>query len=365
MVVSALDQKISRRNVHRQKPVFKLIVNPNFKVKKQALRSGFFSSLFKPQVTKSKKRKSKILTVCLILGVAIIICILGSPIFSQNKELHEFVFPDNQNTVFELLQDELLGSQPEQPIQRSDSAVMRSLKTSIYKVKNGDTLSGIAKKFGLNIGTIISFNNISNARSMSIGAKLKIPNFNGLLYTVKSGDSLSRISKQYNISLNNLLDWNNIESSLLKKKQTLFLPGAELSTKELNDIIGQLFICPTAGRLTSGFGWRNSPFTGVREMHRGIDLANSLGTKIVAAREGRVSKIGYDPIYGNFIIISHNDGFHTLYGHLKTIHVSKGTYVKQGQTIAAMGVTGLSTGSHLHFSIFKNGKAINPLIYLK
>lgn len=366
MVVSTLNQTILKRNTHNKKPVFKLIVNPKFKVKKKSLGKRFFSSLFKPQAVKLKKRKHKILTVCLILGTALIFWVLSSPIFSQNKEVNEFVFPDNENTLFGRLRDELSDSQTETPVrERSDSVVMRSIKTSVYKVKNGDTLSGIANKFGLHMGTIISFNNLTNARSLTIGKKLKIPNFNGLLYTVKSGDSLSRISKQYNISLNNLLDWNNLETSVLKKNQTLFLPGAELSTKELNDIIGQLFIYPTRGRLTSGFGWRNSPFTGVREMHRGIDLANGIGTKIVAAREGKVTKTGYDPIYGNFIIISHNDGFHTLYGHLKTIYIAKGAYVKQGQKIAAMGISGLTTGSHLHFSIFKNGTAINPLIYLK
>ncbi|MEJ2665011.1 MAG: M23 family metallopeptidase [Spirochaetia bacterium] len=124
-------------------------------------------------------------------------------------------------------------------------------------------------------------------------------------------------------------------------------------------------IYPTRGRLTSGFGWRNSPFTGRRELHRGIDLANVPGTSVFASRAGKVSKIGYDHIYGNFIIISHGDGFHTLYGHLKRILVSKGKIVAQGQRIGFMGATGLVTGPHLHFSIFKNGKAINPLIYLK
>jgi murein DD-endopeptidase MepM/ murein hydrolase activator NlpD len=365
MVVSAQNQRIAKRNSHNRKPVFKLIVNPHFKTKKKSTLSGLFSFIKKMRPVKNEKRKKSLLTLSLFLSILVVLWIVGAPIFSQDKELKEFVFPENQNTLFNSLYDQLLVSEVETTPQRQDSAVIRSLKTSVYKVKSGDTLSGIAKHFGLNMGTIISFNKINNARSLGLGTKLTIPNYNGLLYKVKTGDSLNLISKRYNISLNNLLDWNNLETSVLKKNQILFLPGAELSTKELNDIIGQLFIYPTLGRLTSGFGWRNSPFTGVREMHRGIDLANAIGTKIIAAREGRVTKTGYDTIYGNFIIISHNDGFHTLYGHLKTIYVAKGSYVKQGQKIASMGISGLTTGSHLHFSIFKNGKAINPLIYLK
>ena len=100
MVVSALNQKISKRNIHSNKPAFKLIVNPNFKVKKQSEKSKIFSFRFKPHPFKGKKRKYKILTLCLVFAAIIVFCMLGTPILSQNRELHEFVFPDNQNTLF-------------------------------------------------------------------------------------------------------------------------------------------------------------------------------------------------------------------------------------------------------------------------
>lgn len=301
----------------------------------------------------------------MVLALVTALLVVCFPIFSQNREIKEFVFPDQGRSIVGLLHDELASYYTQAPASSGVPAALKTLKTTVYTVKNGDTLSGVASRFNLSLGTIIGFNNITDARAITIGTRLTIPNHNGLLYTVKTGDSLSRISQNYNVSLNNLLDWNRLESSVLIKGQRLFLPGAVLSAKTIDSVLGKLFIYPTRGRLTSGFGWRNSPFTGVRELHRGVDLANNIGTLVVASRTGRVSKTGYDAVYGNFIIISHDDGFHTLYGHLSKILVSKGAYVKQGQKIGLMGTSGLTTGPHLHFGVFKNGQAVNPFIYIK
>ena len=111
---------------------------------------------------------------------------------------------------------------------------------------------------------------------------------------------------------------------------------------------------PTVGELSSGFGYRWG------RLHSGIDLANDIGTKVRASKAGRVSYAGWYSGYGNTVVIEHDQGYTTLYGHLNESIVRNGQYVQGGQVIAYMGSTGDSTGPHLHFEVQKNGVPINP-----
>jgi murein DD-endopeptidase MepM/ murein hydrolase activator NlpD len=245
-------------------------------------------------------------------------------------------------------------------------AVLKSLKVGSYTVRRGDTLSQIAQSLRLDIGTLISFNGIRDARSLSAGAVLKVPNSNGLSYKVRRGDSLEKIARSFSVPLETILDFNSLTSSIIRAGQELFIPGAKMSTAEINKVLGNMFIYPVSGRITSRFGDRNDPFTGVVRAHNGIDIANNTGTPIAAAMAGDVASAGFNANYGNYVIIKHTGTvYQTLYGHLSKILVSRGQTVRQGQTIGLLGNTGYSTGPHLHFSVFKNGEAVDPLKYLK
>ena len=242
--------------------------------------------------------------------------------------------------------------------------IIDSITTTSYAVRNGDTISRIAQRFNLGMDTVISFNSIQDARSLKVGTTLTIPNFNGLKYKVRRGDFLGSISKKYGIALNELLDWNNLETSVIVPGQELFIPGARLSEMERNRVFGRLFIYPTRGRIASRFGMRRDPFTGIRRFHNGVDLAGPVGTPVIASMSGKVAMLGYNPTFGKYIILTHPEGFQTLYGHLDAFRVQKGESVKQGQRIADMGNSGYSTGSHLHFSIFRRGEPIDPIQYI-
>ena len=122
---------------------------------------------------------------------------------------------------------------------------------------------------------------------------------------------------------------------------------------------------PTEGILTSKFGYRKDPVTGKTANHKGIDLANASGTSVHAAGDGVVIFAGWNGSFGNVIIINHGYGYKTVYGHLKEIKISKGDTVTKGELIGAMGSSGKSTGTHLHFEIRYNGTQINPLNILK
>jgi murein DD-endopeptidase MepM/ murein hydrolase activator NlpD len=246
----------------------------------------------------------------------------------------------------------------------SRPANIGSLRLSQYTIQLGDTLSSVAQRFGLNMDSLVSFNGIQDARALRAGTVLAVPNSNGLKYRVRRGDSLGGIAKRFGIEFNGLLDWNSLETSVIRPGQELFIPGARLSEHELNRVFGRLFIFPTRGRLSSRFGVRGDPITGVSRFHNGIDLANSIGTPVMATMSGKVSMLGFNPNFGRYIILSHPEGFQTLYGHLDSFLVRKGQRVKQGELIGLMGNSGYSTGSHLHFSIFNRGEPVDPFRYL-
>jgi len=238
------------------------------------------------------------------------------------------------------------------------------LETKTYVLQKGDTLSSVANKFDVTLGTLISFNNIKNVRKVGRGASLVIPNFDGVLYTVVQGDSLSSIARNNKVDYERILEANKLPTPVVAPGQQIFLPGATLSTWDLKQASGELFLYPSRGYITSRFGTRRDPFTGVRTFHNGIDIANALGTPVRASMAGTVTDTGFNSSYGNYVVVSHEGGFQTLYGHLKSFLVKVGQSVAQGQQIGLMGSTGYSTGNHVHFSIFKWNKALNPLNYL-
>ena len=123
------------------------------------------------------------------------------------------------------------------------------------------------------------------------------------------------------------------------------------------------FIWPVRGRITSPYGIR--VISGRNDFHAGIDISTPAGTNIVAAESGRVSYAGYMRGYGNVIILSHDGGYSTVYGHNSVNLVKKDQYVTRGNMIGKVGRTGNATGSHLHFEVRLNGKPVNPLPYLQ
>lgn len=123
-------------------------------------------------------------------------------------------------------------------------------------------------------------------------------------------------------------------------------------------------IWPAKGWVTSAFGYRNSPYTGLREMHEGIDIAARIHSKVVAPADGIVIRSGRDYVLGVMIEIDHGYGVITRYGHNSKYFVKVGDRVKRGQVIAYVGNTGRSTGPHLHYEVLLNGIPVNPMRYI-
>ena len=253
-------------------------------------------------------------------------------------------------------------------------ASLKDLDSSVityqtYRVKAGDMIGFIADAFDVTQDTIISVNNIRQSRLIQPGQYLKIPSMPGIIYTVKkNGETPATIAEKYKVNAEKCASANYVSlDTELKAGTSLFIPDAELDWATRQEINGDLFKKPLHTRywLSSSYGWRDSPFNaGKRTFHGRIDMASSSGTPIYAALDGTVTAVGYNATYGNYVIITHHSGYKTLYGHMKSTACRKGNFVYTNTVIGYVGSTGMSTGTHLHFTVYKNGKTINPLVVL-
>ena len=271
----------------------------------------------------------------------------------------DYLDGDNADTEELLETQALLADDGEEAVQQEVSEDELSLTYQTYRVKSGDMIGFIADKYDVTQDTIISINNIKQSRLIQVGQYLKIPSMPGILYTTKTkGETPSTIAEKCAL-VNNISIDTELESGL-----QLFVPEAQLDWATRQEINGDLFRKPLHSRyyLSSYYGWRDSPFnTGKRSFHTGIDMACSTGTPIYPAMDGVVTAAGYNSTYGNYVIVQHHSGYKTLYGHMSKITCRKGNFVYTTTQIGKVGSTGLSTGPHLHFTVYKNGKTVNPL----
>ncbi|NQV88994.1 MAG: M23 family metallopeptidase [Parcubacteria group bacterium] len=246
-----------------------------------------------------------------------------------------------------------------------------------YVIESGDTLGGIAEKFGLSLSTILWANGLSYNSTIQPGDDLKILPRDGVLYTVRSGDTLSRIASQYSVDTDVIMANNGMSSAnKLSIGDELLLPGGEppspVRTARSSASLSSLFTAPSSSGSTSaavgGWVWPTdwrviTQYYGWR--HTGLDIDGDYSTYSYAARGGVVIYSGWRSGYGYTVEIDHGDGFVTRYAHHSKIFVSVGETVSIGQALAQTGTTGRSTGTHLHFEIIRNGKFQNPLDYIR
>ncbi|MBR6294851.1 MAG: M23 family metallopeptidase [Treponema sp.] len=265
----------------------------------------------------------------------------------------------------DIIAEEIVPALPAEDI--AENYVETSLSYKVYRVKTGDTVGALAKNFGVTQDTIFSVNSnvITSAMSLRINSFLKIPSTSGVLYTVqKDGETLESICKKNNVETAKSEEANHITATeKLKNGTTVFLVGAKMDRGKLLELSGELFKKPlhSAYYISSRYGWRISPFDSSRRTHHGgVDMACPKGTSIYPTSEGKVITAGWSGIYGNYVIVQHHSGYKSLYGHMSQILCKKGDYVYTNNVIGKVGSTGQSTGPHLHFTIYKNDKAINP-----
>ena len=320
------------------------------------------------------KANVKVLTS--LLALFLVFFILASQVkgikINLPQQNEESMGGRENNVTVELAALEMAGVSVPEDLTLSQP---RMLLFSSYTVQQGEVVGEIAKKFGLSISTLVSVNDIKNTRTVPIGKVLRIPNLDGVFYKIKTGDTLKIVAEKHKADIAEIQAANELFSDKINPNSSLFIPGATAPWEDIPVVVyrpspapavivsGNIFDWPVRGRITSGYGYRRSPFG--RGVHDGLDIAAPMGTPIRAAMAGRVESVGYDNVYGNFVIIRHTEGYKTLYGHLESYEARSGTYVDTDTVIGYVGNTGQSTGPHLHFTVYKDGTSVNPRTVLK
>ncbi len=228
-----------------------------------------------------------------------------------------------------------------------------------YVVKEGDTLSLIAERFDLDLDTIASLNRQwgSGVHLVRVGERIRIPNQDGIFLPLDR--PLEKLCAEKGVPPEVVLQANRLSAPEVRRGLLLFFPGVQHTGIERSVVTGTAFLRPVAGWTSSAYGYRHDPFTEVVQFHRGIDIAANPGAAVRSALDGRVTVVGENLVLGTYIVIRHQIGFSTVYGHLMQTFVQPGQTVSRGQRIGLVGSSGKSTGPHLHFEVRRHGRPVN------
>ena len=184
-------------------------------------------------------------------------------------------------------------------------------------------------------------------------------------HTVQQGDNLTKLANRYDTTVTNISSYNGLQNpDRLLPGQVLYIPTDSVATLSRSLDTRLRLQWPVQGRITSGYGYRIHPILKTRHFHGGIDIAAAEGTQVKAAASGKVISVGNRGNYGLAVVLEHTGGITTWYGHNSKVLVRVGDSVKQGQTIALVGRTGLATGPHLDFRIKIGDQTVDPLEWL-
>jgi murein DD-endopeptidase MepM/ murein hydrolase activator NlpD len=226
-----------------------------------------------------------------------------------------------------------------------------------YTVK-GEDLLALAARCNIPYAAIATLNRLPHIRELSSGAVLYLPSMPGLFIPDKPENDQELLKGSSRDGEGGFIITVRRDGV---GERFLFIPGADFRPTERSFFLTGGFRFPLNDfRVSSGFGPRINPVTGNLRIHQGLDLAAPLGADVYAARDGVITEIGEDPIYGKYVIIEHSENWTSLYGHLSKVNTDLRKNVKSGNLIGKVGSTGQSTGPHLHFEIRQHGRAQNP-----
>jgi murein DD-endopeptidase MepM/ murein hydrolase activator NlpD len=256
-----------------------------------------------------------------------------------------------------------------------------------YTVKSGDTLTGIASKFGISMMTIWWANDLQSKDALHVGQELSIPPVTGLVVTVTAADTLESLAKRYDVDANDILVENKLDDPNVVVGQVLVIPGAAGKGIPTPKPVSKPSNGSGGGIISRGTAHGPTTYTGGRLMwpvvgggnyisqyfhygHYGLDIAADYGSPVRAAAGGTVVFAGWKGNGGGYQVwVSHGSNLYTTYNHMSAISVGYGQSVGGGQQVGRIGQSGDATGPHLHFEVWRGpiwngGTRVNPLAYL-
>lgn len=270
------------------------------------------------------------------------------------------------------------------PIVLPGSSLTTGVRKNIieYTIESGDSLGGIAYRFGVSVNTLLWENGLTLKSILKLGQKLRILPVTGVSHTIKKGDTLKKIANTYKGDTEEIIEFNGLEAdgANLKVGEKIIIPNGIKVVSASSGYVttarpssGVVPVSSVQSPSTKGFVWPSAAKYITQYyswLHHGLDIAGPKNSAVYAAKAGtvEVSQCGWNSGYGCYIIINHGGGVKTLYGHHNELLVKVGDSVSAGQTIGLMGNTGKVrgvTGIHLHFEVIINGARKNPLLYVR
>jgi len=258
--------------------------------------------------------------------------------------------------------DDIIYAQQQDQLAQSYAAMQSGRKIPdlviySYVVHAPVDLFSLAARLNLPYETLATMNRLDRSRSFLPGERVLAPSAPGIFASLAPGSDLDLLLSYRGNDSGTVVSVN----TGIKAASLRFYPGARFSPEERALFLGLLFRFPLpTGVLTSGFGPRQSPITHHLANHLGIDLAAPMGTDVYAAREGKVTDTGVNAVLGQYIVVTHEGGWSTVYGHLSARRVRLNDKVESGMIMGNVGSTGESTGPHLHFEVRSRGEARDP-----
>jgi len=264
------------------------------------------------------------------------------------------------------------------PVFTSQEAYIALLKSYPYDIgtglrfhtmRNGESFWNIAKRYNISLDTLIAANPFLKTLIGQEGLTIVIPKDNGTLVAVDDAGDVSRMANllgvneafgDYRHSIFELISLDDIRFAFFRNARPVIV--SRWLQRLYN--VRRFFQKPVRGHLTSLYGNRFDPLFRVIAFHNGVDIQARMGTPIYPAAEGIVQEAKWHDGYGLTITVQHRDGYISMYGHCSSIRVKRGEWVTKKTIIGAVGSTGRSTGPHLHFSMSRHGKTINPLLFI-
>lgn len=323
-----------------------------------------------------------------VVGSATLLLIVAKTAGSSEYPLISSL--DNSDVLFRQIQSDISAFHRSSRT-RSDPPALALFR---YRLSEEDTFLRVASRLTLPHATIATLNGLTEAAFPPDADEILIPNQPGIFAPVSPESDLEymisgrvppeelELKSPHSVDTDpemptpedpgdrrrRTVETEGTETVIShdgERKRFFFFPGEDFTASERRAFLGVLFRSPLDEyRITSVFGTRLSPFTGRPSFHTGIDMAASPGNPVRAVREAVVTDTGFDRVYGNYVILEHDEVFTSFYGHLLDIAVESGTEVRAGRIIGSVGNTGLSTGPHLHFEIRVRGEARDPVHFI-
>jgi murein DD-endopeptidase MepM/ murein hydrolase activator NlpD len=294
----------------------------------------------------------RVIGIALLWATAFSVSVRAQSIYPQIRELR------SDDLIYEQLSESIQNFYASE---RSGSP-LPDLSIYSYTAPAETDFFALAAALSLPYDSLATLNHLQDASSISKGRTILVPSIPGIFVSLSPQNDLEYLIKSLRVE-DRGPHYPVRVSRNGREEAFMFFPGSTFLASERSFFLVAGFRFPLPkGVISSGFGMRTDPFNSHKvQFHPGIDIAAPFGTPIFAARGGRVIAAEWSDIYGNYVLVLHDNGWESLYGHMSKILVSYGQSVKTGDVLGRVGSTGISTGPHLHFEIRRHGVAENPL----